>query len=408
MDLRFTPEEEAFRKEVRAYLDDLLQRRLRRGAGPGRSGRRARAASTSAWRGSGASAADGWTCVGWPTEHGGRGLPLHQQVICYEEYARAGGPGPARPHRRGPDRPDDHRTSASPEQQQRFLPGIVAGTELWCQGYSEPNAGSDLANVADPAGRPRRRRVGDQRPEGVDVAGPVEPTGASCWPAPTATRAEAQGHLVTCSSAWTSPGIEIRPIVQITGTAEFNEVFFSGARTPADLVVGGVERRLEGRDGHARLRAGRVDARPAVRRSSASSTEHRRAGPAHRARPTIPVVRQRLADAAQPARDHAAGTACACSPPADRPELPRRGADLQALLGPPAPRHRRAGDGRARRRRADRSRRGGDRRRPTTLDAAQRLFLFTRADTIYGGSNQIQRNIIGERASASPRTAPAR
>ena len=91
-------------------------------------------------------AASRWTCVGWPVEHGGRGLPLSQEVIFHEEYARAGGPGRAGLIGEGLLGPTLVHF-ASPEQQQRFLPGIVAGTEYWCQGYSEPNAGSDLANV---------------------------------------------------------------------------------------------------------------------------------------------------------------------------------------------------------------------------------------------------------------------
>ena len=91
-------------------------------------------------------AAHRWTCVGWPVEHGGRGLPISQEVIFHEEYARAGGPGRAGLIGEGLLGPTLIHF-ASPEQQQRFLPGIVSGTEYWCQGYSEPNAGSDLANI---------------------------------------------------------------------------------------------------------------------------------------------------------------------------------------------------------------------------------------------------------------------
>ena len=90
--------------------------------------------------------AAGWTCVGWPEIHGGRGLSLGQQVIFHEEYVRSGAPtrinvigetllGPTLIAR------------GTPEQQARFLPAIRSGDELWCQGYSEPDAGSDLANV---------------------------------------------------------------------------------------------------------------------------------------------------------------------------------------------------------------------------------------------------------------------
>ena len=90
--------------------------------------------------------ADGWLGIGWPKEHGGRGLSLFQEVIYAEEYARARAPGRAGHIGEGLLGPTIIHFG-TPEQQQRWLPPIVAGTELWCQGYSEPGAGSDLANV---------------------------------------------------------------------------------------------------------------------------------------------------------------------------------------------------------------------------------------------------------------------
>ncbi|MGZ4717829.1 MAG: acyl-CoA dehydrogenase family protein, partial [Acidimicrobiales bacterium] len=143
MDLRFTPDEDAFRKEVRAYLDDLLQgdfAEIRGRGGPGDE--HAFFDERLAWERR--LGADGWTCVGWPTEFGGRGLPLNQQVIYFEEYARAGGPGRLGHIGEGLIGPTIMHFG-SPEQQQRFLPAIRLGEELWCQGYSEPDAGSDLA-----------------------------------------------------------------------------------------------------------------------------------------------------------------------------------------------------------------------------------------------------------------------
>src|SRR3954452_10416749 len=145
MDLRFTPEEDAFRKEVRAYLDDLLHgdfAEIRGRGGPGDE--HAFFDERLAWERR--LGADGWTCVSWPTEFGGRGLPLNQQVIYYEEYARAGGPGRLGHIGEGLIGPTLLHY-ASDEQKARFLPKIRVGEELWCQGYSEPNAGSDLANV---------------------------------------------------------------------------------------------------------------------------------------------------------------------------------------------------------------------------------------------------------------------
>src|SRR5689334_16808713 len=149
MDLRFTAEEETFRKEVRAYLDELLNGEfaaIRGRGGPGDE--HSFYDERLAWERR--LGADGWTCVGWPTEHGGRALPLPLQVIWYEEYARAGGPGRLGHIGEGLIGPTIiHFGSA--DQQARFLPKIRLGDELWCQGYSEPNAGSDLANVATKA-----------------------------------------------------------------------------------------------------------------------------------------------------------------------------------------------------------------------------------------------------------------
>ena len=125
------------------------------------------------------------------------------------------------------------------EQKRRFLPRILSGEDLWCQGFSEPGAGSDLASLSHPC-RARRRPLGDQRPEAVDLAGPARRTGSSCWPAPTRRR-PSTGASRFLLVELDQPGIEVRPIRALSGESEFNEVFFDGARTPADHVVGDVD-----------------------------------------------------------------------------------------------------------------------------------------------------------------------
>ena len=111
----------------------------------------------------------GWICASWPTEYGGKGLSLLQQVVLNEEFARVGAPLRA-------DFFGDTLVGptllqwGTEEQKRQFIPGIMKGEIAWCQGFSEPDAGSDLAEPQDP-GRTGRRRVGDQRAEGVDDPG---------------------------------------------------------------------------------------------------------------------------------------------------------------------------------------------------------------------------------------------
>ena len=149
--MRFTPQDEEFRADVRGWLEANLTGEfadLRGAGGPGRE--HERHDERLAWNRH--LAAAGWTCLGWPAEHGGRGATLAQQVIFHEEYARAG--APARVSIVGEELLGPTLIAfGTPEQKERFLPPIKAVTELWCQGYSEPGAGSDLAAVATRAER---------------------------------------------------------------------------------------------------------------------------------------------------------------------------------------------------------------------------------------------------------------
>lgn len=177
-----------------------------------------------------------WTCVGWPEEYGGRNLTAAQQVIFHEEYARAGGPG--RVGHLGETLIGPTLIAFGTDgQKQRFLPGIVAGTEYWCQGYSEPNAGSDLGNVQTKA------RIDDATGDWI-VDGQKVWTSlahesqwifvlARCEPGSKGNKG-----LIFLLMPLNQPGIEIRPIKQLTGTAEFSEVFFDDARASRNDVVG--------------------------------------------------------------------------------------------------------------------------------------------------------------------------
>jgi alkylation response protein AidB-like acyl-CoA dehydrogenase len=397
MDLRFTPEEDAFRKEARAYLDDLLQGEyaaLRGRGGPGDE--HAFFDERLAWERR--LGADGWTCVGWPTGHGGRGLPIHLQVIWFEEYARAGGPGRLGHIGEGLIGPTIIHFG-SPEQQARFLPAIRTGQELWCQGYSEPDAGSDLANVKTTATLDGDEWVLD----GQKVWTSLAQWSQWCFLLARTNRDASPKHrgISFLLVPMDQPGVETRPIVQVTGTSEFNEVFFSGARTSADHVVGDV-------DGGWRVAMGLLSyERGASTLGQQFGFEREFAelvGLARRTgRAAQPAWRQRLASL-HARLEIMRWNSLRMLTAADQPELSGAGYISKLYW---ARLHRDLGEaqvdilGEA----GLLCDTGSD---PDAvierynLSAAQRLFLFTRSDTIYGGSNQIQRNIIGERALGLP------
>ncbi|MEB8327390.1 acyl-CoA dehydrogenase family protein [Dietzia kunjamensis] len=349
-------------------------------------------------------AAAGWTCVGWPVEHGGRGASLSQQVRFHEEYAKAD--APARVSHLG-------ETLLGPtliahgtqEQKDRFLPRIIDVTELWAQGYSEPGAGSDLANVSTTA---ELRDDGRWHLDGQKVWTSL--AHLSQWVFVVArTEAGTSRHkgLSFLLVPLDQPGVEIRPIQQLTGTSEFNEVFFDDAVTDAGMIVG--ERGdgwkvamtlLEFERGVSTLGqqvgfARELDQIVAMARANGSAEV-----PAVRERITrawigLKVIRahalRTLAD-----RDSSGGNASAAKLlwanwHRDLGELAMEVQGAQSLTGPT---HTSEGA-------------PNDLRDPENLELAlwQRLFLFTRSDTIYGGSNEIQRNIISERVLGLPREA---
>jgi acyl-CoA dehydrogenase len=394
MDLRFSDEDEAFRSEARAWLTEQLDgdfAGVRGRGGPGDE--HALFDERLEWEQH--LGASGWNCVGWPKEHGGRGLSLHQQVIWFEEYARAGGPGRLGHIGEGLAGPTVMHFG-SPEQQARFLPPIVAGTELWAQGYSEPNAGSDLANVQTRA-----------EPDGDDwrITGQKVWTSLAHWSdwvfviARTDRDAQPKHRGLTYFlMPLRQEGVEIRPIRQVTGTSEFNEVFFDGALALGEHVVGGVGNGWKVAMGTLAFERGAstLGQQMAFRNELDEIVAlARRTG-----RIDDPVVRQRIASAHAGLEIMRWNTLRVLSadsvtpPPAamitklywaswhrDLGELAMDVAGPEAMLGDQAVE---PGEG-------------------YELTALQRLFLFTRSDTIYAGSNQIQRNIIGERALGLPK-----
>ena len=232
MDVSYPAEAESFRAEVQTVLAQELP--------PGWPGIGAIAARQDAER----FAAQwrqvlyrrGLLGVTWPAEYGGRGLSRLHQVVLMEELAQAGAPFGEHTDLFGIKMLGSTLLRwGTPEQRRRFLPRILSGEDRWCQGFSEPGAGSDLASLTTRARLDGGEWVIDGQKVWTSVAHRAN------WIFLLArTNPQARGHrgisFLLCPLE--APGIEIRPIRQLTGDSDFNEVFFTGARTPADLVVG--------------------------------------------------------------------------------------------------------------------------------------------------------------------------
>jgi alkylation response protein AidB-like acyl-CoA dehydrogenase len=386
VDLRFTPEEEAFRAEARQWLATSLSGEFAALLGRGGPGDEHEVFEARlAWERK--MGRDGWTCLSWSREHGGRGASLAQQVIFLEEYVRARAPGRVGHIGEGLIGPTI-ALFGTDAQKKRFLPPIVRGDEMWCQGYSEPNAGSDLANV-----QTRAVRDGDD----WIITGQKIWTSHAQWSdwcfvlCRTDSSAPKHKGLSYLLVPMRQPGIEVRPIRQLTGTSEFNEVFFDAARTPADHVVGEVN------GGWAVAMATLAFERGASTLGQQLSFENelREVLDAARENGSLrdPAMRQRLAQAwieLKIMRLHALRTLSL----AQTGQLARE-AMISKLYW--STWHRALGELAMDVLGADGAVARGAHER------LQRLFLFSRADTIYAGSSEIQRNLIGERALGLPR-----
>ena len=434
MDLRDSPQDAAFRTEVRDFLATHLVGEFAELGGRGGSGDETFGFEVRL-RWEKVLAQGGWTGLAWPTEYGGRGASITEQVIFHEEYVRAAAPGRVSVMGEGLLAPTliHYGTEA---QRQRFLPPILAGTELWCQGYSEPNAGSDLANV-----RTRAERDGDAwvitgQKVWTSLAHQSDWCFVVCRTDPDSKRHKGLSYLLVPMD---QAGVDVRPIMQMTKTSEFNEVFFDGARTHHSNIVGG-----EGDGWRVALATLALERGVAllghqlgfVREFERIVTLAKENG-----RYRDPVIRQRLARTYAELTIMRYNTLRSLSG-IDGPDAPPEasiaklywgswhrglGELAMSVLGPaglvlgwPAtsgtahgvP----AGNGTAGNGTTGNGTTGNGTAGNGTaangsgaydpeaypLDEFQRPFLFSRAETIYGGSNQIQRNIIGERVLGLP------
>jgi alkylation response protein AidB-like acyl-CoA dehydrogenase len=388
VDLRFTEADEAFRKEAREWLADNLTGEfaaLRGRGGPGDEHEKYE--ERRAWERRMAEA--GWTCIGWPKEHGGRGATLTQQVIFAEEYARARAPG--RLNHIGETLLGPTLIAFGTEaQKKRHLPKIRAVEELWCQGYSEPNAGSDLANVQTRAELQGDEWVVTGQKIWTSLAQFADHCFVVCRTNPTAPKHKGISYLLV---PMRQPGVEIRPIEQMTGTAEFNEVFFDGARAPRDAVVGEVD------GGWKIAMATLAFERGASTLGQQLAFENELAEVIAIAKQNgagkDPIVRQRIADLWLRLRIMRTNALRMLSGSRDG-ELGREAMIMKLYW---ATWHQELGELAMDVLGPDAEIAAGA---PYALTPLQRLFLFSRSDTIYAGSNEIQRNIIGERALGLP------
>ena len=392
MKLSFSDEDERFRREVADWLaanlsGEFEQIHFRGGPGDEHSFVEERKAWERKLH------EGGWTGLGWPKRHGGRGASIEQQVIFNEEYARAGGPG--RMGHIGETLTGPTLIAFGSEAQQaRYLPGILRGEDLWCQGYSEPSAGSDLANVRTKARFDEAS--GQWRLTGQKVWTSLAHESRYCF-AIARTDPESVGHkgLGFFLLAMDQPGITVRPIEQLTGTCEFNEVFFDEAVCDADDIVGepgqgwqvamgllGFERGVSTL-GQQMLFQNEFNEVLRIARENGAARD--------------PAIRQRIADAHVGLRIMRFNSMRMLSGGGGDGSLSRE-AMIYKLYW--ASWHRNLGKLAMDVLGAESEILEGA---PYELNRLQSLFLFTRADTIYGGTNQIQRNIIAERALGMPR-----
>jgi alkylation response protein AidB-like acyl-CoA dehydrogenase len=220
----------SFRSEARAWLAAHVPKKASPEDGP------ASRDFVRAWQKT--QAEGGWAGIAWPKEVGGRGLSVHEQIVWFEEYARAGAPSPLNASFVGLNHAGPTLIACGTAEQKAWhLPKILSGDVIWCQGFSEPGAGSDLASL-----RTRGRVEGDALiidghkiwSSFADIADVQE---LLIRTDPTAKTSGALSWVICPMDA---PGITVRPIRTMAGVQKFCEVFYDSVRVPLSNVVGGL------------------------------------------------------------------------------------------------------------------------------------------------------------------------
>jgi alkylation response protein AidB-like acyl-CoA dehydrogenase len=410
MDLSYPPDAEEFRVEIRAWLEENLP------AGWFDDGfemsSEERAAFNEAWPAK--LYGGGWICATWPKEYGGKGLSLMQGVVLAEEFARA----------KAPLRADFFGDTlvgptilqwGSEEQKHEFLPKIMQGQVRWCQGFSEPDSGSDLASLKTTAVLDGHEWVINGQKVWTTQAQFADYCFLLARTDPDAPKHAGISYLLVPMD---QPGVEVRPITQPDGTAEFNEVFFADARCPEANVVGGLN------NGWAV-----TNTTLGFERGQSATTGYRRfedewrtmvAEAQRNGAIDDPLIRQRLAQyhsKIQITRINGLRTLTAAVNKRKDPSIAALGATnkmhwsemhrdamelaldifgAEAMLATCGPA---SGSWPA----ALRTTRGAS----YSVSPMVSTFFFSRSETIWGGTSQIQRNIVGERVLGLPKEPKA-
>jgi len=407
MDLSYPAEAEAFRVEIRTWLEEHLPEGWFE---PGfKMDTEAKVQFQKEWTTT--LFEGGWICATWPTEYGGKGLSTMEAVVLNEEFARAGAPLRA-------DFFGDTLVGptilqwGTEEQKKFFLPKILSGEIAWCQGFSEPDAGSDLANLSTKAVLDGDEWVINGQKIWTTQGFIADYIFILCRTDPDAPKHKGISYLLCPMD---QPGIEVRKITQVDGAAEFAEVFFTDARCPRENVVGEVnngwaiamttlgfergtsattgyrrfERELEGIIESAKAN-GKIDD-PLVRQGLALAWSK------------VQIMRinglRSLTSVVQNKKDLGVATLGATNKMfwseyhqhVMNLAIDVLGMDGQILTGDPSIEEAVPGYG---------ARRTSDIYPSSVLQSA---FFFSRSETIWGGTSQIQRNIVGERVLGLPK-----
>jgi alkylation response protein AidB-like acyl-CoA dehydrogenase len=415
MDLTYPPEAEAFRIEIRGWLEEHLPPRW--GEPDFRMSREERARFNTSWvqelRGG------GWICASWPKEYGGKGLSLIEQVVLNEEFARAGAPMRA-------DFFGDTLVGptilqwGTEAQKKEFIPKILNGAISWCQGFSEPDSGSDLASLTTKAELDGDEWVINGQKVWTTQAQYADYIFLLARTNPDVDKHQGISYLLVPMK---QPGVEPRPIPQIDGSAEFNEVYFTDARCPRDNVVGGV-------DGGWKVAMTTLG----FERGSSATTSHRRfakeldhiiAEATRLGSNRDAGVRQELARAWSKVKimqingyrtltDALNGTRHAASLGATNKmfwseyhrDTMALAIDILGMEGQVLSSSQ--GDASGKESGSDLEERFARRGKPGyRVNELQASYFFSRSETIWGGTAEIQRNIVGERVLGLPKEPKA-